>query len=218
MILKKYTVIALATLVMAGCAVDDPNRRAKTGAAIGAVAGAVVGNQHSSKNGKFVGAAVGALTGAAVGNYMDNQHAEQSSNEISLSRPDGETIKLDVASEVTFDINSAGIKPTFRGSLDKVAGIISEYDQTAIHVVGHTDSTGSTSYNQQLSEKRAISVAQYLSRNGVQRTRLRSAGRGELQPVASNNSSSGRTQNRRVEIFLKPIVQGREKDAWVSPR
>ena len=223
---KKYAVIALATFVMAGCAADDPNRRAKTGAAIGAVVGAVAGNQHSSSNGKFVGAAVGALTGAAVGNYMDNQHAklqrqlaaEQSSNEISLSRPDGETIKLDVASEVTFDINSAGIKSSFRGSLDKVAGIISEYDQTAIHVVGHTDSTGSTSYNQQLSEKRAISVAQYLSRNGVQRTRLRSAGRGELQPVASNNSSAGRTQNRRVEIFLKPIVQGRERDAFVTPR
>jgi len=76
MIIKKYAVIALATFVMAGCAVDDPNRRTKTGAAIGAVVGAVAGNQHSSSNGKFVGAAVGALTGAAVGNYMDNQHAK----------------------------------------------------------------------------------------------------------------------------------------------
>lgn len=226
MIIRKLLTVGVAALITVGCATDDPNRRAKTGAAIGAVAGAVLGNQHKSDNGKVLGAAVGALTGAAVGSYMDKQHAklqrqlaaEQSSNEIGLSRPDGETIKLDVASEVSFDVNSASIKPTFRGSLDKVARIISEYDQTAIHVIGHTDSTGSGSYNQQLSEKRAVSVARYLSKSGVQRTRLRSAGRGENQPVADNGSSAGRSQNRRVEIYLKPIVQGRERQAFTSPR
>lgn len=226
MIIKKLLVVGVAALITVGCATDDPNRRAKTGAAIGAVTGAVIGNQSKSDNGKVIGAAVGALTGAAVGSYMDKQHAklqrqlaaEQSSNEIALSRPDGETIKLDVASEVSFDVNSASIKPDFTASLNKVARIISEYDQTAIHVIGHTDSTGSGSYNQQLSEKRAISVARYLSKSGVQRTRLRSAGRGENQPVADNGSSQGRSQNRRVEIFLKPIVQGRERDAFTSPR
>lgn len=218
--------VSVAALITVGCATDDPNRRAKTGAAIGAVTGAVIGNQSKSDNGKVIGAAVGALTGAAVGSYMDKQHAklqqqlaaEQSSNEIALSRPDPETIKLDVASEVSFDVNSASIKPDFTGSLNKVARIISEYDQTAIHVIGHTDSTGSGSYNQQLSEKRAISVARYLSKSGVQRTRLRSAGRGENQPVADNGSTHGRSQNRRVEIFLKPIVQGREREAFTSPR
>lgn len=225
--MKNIRIVAagIAAAMLIGCAVDDPNRRAKTGGVIGAVAGAVIGNQSSSKNGKVVGAAVGALAGAAVGNYMDKQHAqlqrqlaaEQNSNEISLSRPDGETIKLDVASEVTFDVNSSSIKSTFRNSLDKVADIISEYDQTAIHVIGHTDSTGSHNYNQQLSEKRAVSVAGYLSRNGVQRTRLRSAGRGENLPIADNSSSQGRSQNRRVEIYLKPIVQGRESDAFVAP-
>ena len=226
MIIKKLLVISVAALVTVGCAVDDPNRRAKTGAAIGAVTGAVIGNQSKSDNGRVIGAAVGALTGAAVGSYMDKQHArlqqqlaaEQSSNEISLSRPSGDTIKLDVASEVSFDVNSASIKPNFRGSLDKVARIISEYDQTAIHVIGHTDSTGSSSYNQQLSEKRAVSVARYLSKTGVQRTRLRSAGRGESQPTADNSSANGRSQNRRVEIYLKPIVQGREREAFTSPR
>ena len=221
----KILVAGFAAALLIGCAADDPNRRAKTGGVIGAVAGAVIGNQSSSSNGKYVGAAVGALTGAAVGNYMDKQHAqlqrqlaaEQNSSEIQLSRPDAETIKLDVASEVTFDVNSSSIKSTFRSSLDKVADIISEYDQTAVHVVGHTDSTGSHEYNQQLSEKRAISVAGYLSRSGVQRTRLRSAGRGENQPVANNTTSQGRSQNRRVEIYLKPIVQGRERDAFVTP-
>ncbi len=222
---SKIIVAGIAAAMLVGCAANDPNRRAKTGGVIGAVAGAVIGNQSSSKNGKVVGAAVGALAGAAVGNYMDKQHAqlqrqlaaEQNSSEISLSRPDGETIKLDVASEVTFDVNSASIKSSFRNSLDKVADIISEYDQTAVHVIGHTDSTGSNEYNQQLSEKRSISVAGYLSRNGVQRTRLRSAGRGENQPVADNSSSQGRSQNRRVEIYLKPIVQGRESEAFVAP-
>ncbi len=226
MIIKKLLVISVAALVTVGCAVDDPNRRAKTGAAIGAVTGAVIGNQSKSENGRVIGAAVGALTGAAVGSYMDKQHAklqqqlaaEQSSNEIAVSRPSSDTIKLDVASEVSFDVNSASIKPNFRGSLDKVARIISEYDQTAIHVIGHTDSTGSSSYNQQLSEKRAVSVARYLSKTGVQRTRLRSAGRGETQPTADNGSAHGRSQNRRVEIYLKPIVQGREREAFTSPR
>ena len=224
--IKQILAISVVALITVGCATDDPNRRAKTGAAIGAVTGAVIGNQSKSDNGKVIGAAVGALTGAAVGSYMDKQHAklqqqlaaEQSSNEIALSRPDAETIKLDVASEVSFDVNSASIKPNFTGSLNKVARIISEYDQTAIHVIGHTDSTGSGSYNQQLSEKRAISVARYLSKSGVQRTRLRSAGRGENQPVADNGTTHGRSQNRRVEIFLKPIVQGRERDAFTSPR
>ncbi len=218
--------VGVAALITVGCATDDPNRRAKTGAAIGAVTGAVIGNQSKSENGRVIGAAVGALTGAAVGSYMDKQHAklqqqlaaEQNSNEIALSRPDAETIKLDVASEVSFDVNSASIKPNFTGSLNKVARIISEYDQTAIHVIGHTDSTGSGSYNQQLSEKRAISVARYLSKSGVQRTRLRSAGRGENQPIADNATSTGRSQNRRVEIYLKPIVQGREREAFTSPR
>lgn len=226
MIYKKLVTLGFVALVTVGCATDDPNRRAKTGGVIGAVAGAVIGNQvGTNSNGKFVGAAVGALTGAAVGTYMDKQHArlqqqlaaEQSSNEIALSRPDGETIKLDVDSEVTFDVNSAGIKSSFKGSLDKVADIIADYDQTAVHIVGHTDSTGSNSYNQQLSEKRAISVARYLNINGIQRTRLRSAGRGETQPVADNSSSVGRSKNRRVEIYLKPIVQGREQDAFVTP-
>lgn len=221
----KTTIIATAAFVAVGCATDDPNRRAKTGAAIGAITGAVIGNQSSSKNGKFVGAAVGALTGAAVGNYMDKQQrrleeklaAEQAARDLSVTRIDEETLKVNLSSEASFDVNQASIKSSFRDSLRKVAGVIAEYDKTAIHVIGHTDSTGSNSYNQQLSEKRASSVARYLSQNGVQRDRMRMAGRGEEQPVANNDSSAGRSQNRRVEIYLKPIVEGRENDAFRSP-
>jgi len=221
----KTTLIATAAIVTVGCATDDPNRRAKAGAAIGALAGGILGNQTSSKNGKFVGAAVGALTGAAVGNYMDKQQRqleqqlaqEQANQEISVTRIDDETLKVNVSSEVSFDVNQASIKSNFRDSLNKVAGVISEYEKTAIHVIGHTDSTGSNSYNQQLSEKRASSVGRYLSQNGVQRDRMRMAGRGESLPVSDNGSSAGRSQNRRVEIYLKPIVEGRESDAYRSP-
>lgn len=219
-------IVATTTFfLVSGCATDDPNRRAKTGAAIGAIGGAVIGNQASSKNGKYVGAVVGALTGAAVGNYMDKQQreleerlaAERRNSEITLTRIDKETLRLDVRSEASFDINSANIQSGFRRSLDTMAEIISEYDKTAVHVIGHTDSTGSQSYNQQLSEKRATAVSRYLSRTGVERSRMRYSGRGENNPIDVNSTSSGRSRNRRVEIYLKSIVEGRENEAFRAP-
>lgn len=225
MLKAKFLAIGVSVAILSGCAADDPNRRAKTGAAIGAVAGAIIGNQSSNKNGKVIGAAVGALTGAAVGNYMDRQQAkleqqlaaERRNNEIQLVRIDEDTIRLDVSSEASFAVNSASIQSGFRSSLDKMADIISQYDQTAVHVIGHTDSTGSSNYNQSLSEKRASSVGRYLGNSGVQRSRMRVAGRGETQPVASNGTSSGRSRNRRVEIYLKAIVEGRETAAFRPP-
>lgn len=215
----------LSATILTGCATDDPNRRAKAGAAIGAVIGGVAGNQSSSKNGKYVGAFVGALTGAAVGNYMDKQQrkleaqlaAERRNNQVAITRIDAETLRLDVRSEASFDINSASIKENFRTSLDTMAEIIGEYDQTAVHVIGHTDSTGTQSYNQKLSEERATSVTRYLSRNGVTRTRMRFSGRGENQPLDTNATSSGRSRNRRVEIYLKTIVKDRENEAFRAP-
>ena len=219
------TSAVLSATIISGCATDDPNRRAKAGAAIGAIVGGVAGNQSSSSNGKYVGAFVGALTGAAVGNYMDKQQrkleaqlaSEQRNNQVAITRIDAETLRLDVRSEASFDINSASIKGNFEKSLDTMADIIGEYDQTAVHVIGHTDSTGTQSYNQQLSEKRATSVTRYLSKNGVTRTRMRFSGRGENQPIDSNASSSGRSKNRRVEIYLKTIVKDRENEAFRSP-
>ncbi len=222
---KTALTLALALVLVAACATDDPNRRTKNGAAIGAVAGAVIGNQSSSKNGKFVGAAVGALTGAAVGQYMDRQQRkmeeqlarEQSNREITLTRLDEETLRLDVSSQVSFDSSSDRIKPAFESTLSKVGAVIGEYDRTAVHVIGHTDSTGSLSYNQQLSERRARSVGDALKSNGVDRRRLRVGGRGELAPSGDNTTKAGRSQNRRVEIFLKSVVEGREQEAFVPP-
>lgn len=222
--MKKHTLVAtlLAGVILAGCATDDPNRSAKTGAAIGAVTGAVFGHQVDGNRGKFLGAAIGAITGAAAGNYMDDQQRElerqleeeRQSKEIQLQRVDEETLKLNLDSSVTFDFDSARLKPNFYNSLDKIASIVSKYDKTAVHVIGHTDSTGSTSYNQDLSERRAQSVGSYLGSRGVSYQRIQLEGRGEMQPRADNSTEYGRQQNRRVEVYLKSIVKGREEDAF----
>lgn len=221
----RLIVIAASLVLTSACATNDPNIRTKTGVAIGAVAGGVIGNQSSSKNGKYVGAAVGALTGAAVGNYMDKQQKkleerlarERQDNKVAITRIDEETLRLDVRSEASFDINSASIQANFQDSLDTMAEIIGEYDQTAVHVIGHTDSTGTHSYNQQLSEKRATAVSRYLNRSGVDKERMRFSGMGETKPIDDNSTSSGRSKNRRVEIYLKTIVKGRETDAFRAP-
>ena len=216
---------ALAAALVTGCAADDPHRRAKTGAAVGAVAGAVAGHQIHDRNGRYVGAAVGALTGAAVGNYMDRQQralegelaAELGRREVRVTRVDAETLKLDVSSEASFDVNSAGVRPGFRESLARLGAVVGEFESTAVHVHGHTDSTGTESYNEKLSRERADAVALHLARAGVARDRLRETGFGESRPVADNAASAGRSRNRRVEIYLRSVVEGREADAFRSP-
>lgn len=217
--------LVLLVAVATGCATDDPNRRAKTGAAVGAVAGAVVGHQMHDRNGRFVGAAVGALTGAAVGNYMDRQQAalenalanELGRNAIRVTRVDEETLKLDLSSEATFAINSATVRSDFDASLAKLGQVVSQYEKTAVHLIGHTDDTGTDSYNQKLSETRAEAVSRRLMRSGVDRQRLRPRGFGETRPIASNTTKSGRSRNRRVEVYLKSIVEGRQDDAFRVP-
>jgi len=213
-------------LTVGGCAENDPNRRAKIGAATGAVAGAVLGHQLDRNAGKWVGAAVGAVAGGAVGNYMDNQQQdfestmrqERAANDLEIQRMRDDTLKLTLDSEVSFDFNKATIKPAFMPSLDKLARLLTKYDRTVVHVVGHTDSVGSDDYNQRLSERRAESVADYLIAAGVPDRRLRTEGRGEREPRATNDTEAGRQLNRRVEIFIKPIVEGQENRAFESPQ
>lgn len=222
------TVLACAVTVgITGCATEnDPNQRAKVGAAVGAVTGALLGHQLDDGAGKWVGAAVGALAGAGVGHYMDNQQqdfetslsSERAANQLEIERMRDDTLKLTLDSEVSFDFGKADIKPSFRPSLDKLAQLLMKYDRTVVHVVGHTDSVGSDSYNQQLSERRAMSVGDYLASYGVPRQRLRTEGRGEGEPRATNATEAGRQLNRRVEIFVKPVVEGQEQRAYDSPR
>ncbi len=214
---------ALAVVVgVAGCAHDDPHRRAKTGAVVGAVTGAVLGHQLDGDHGRFIGAAVGALAGAAVGNYMDKQQreleAQLGSDEVTIERLDDDTLKLNLRSEVLFDFDSDAIKPAFYETLETLGRVIVRYEQTAVHVVGHTDSTGSVAYNMRLSERRAESVASHLRRSGVESWRMQTEGRGPHEPRADNATEAGRQLNRRVEIYLRPIVEGQEQEAFAPPR
>ena len=223
---KRLIAVLILTGLLAGCAADDPDRRAKTGAAVGAIAGAVIGHQIDHDKGRFIGAAVGAIAGGMTGHYMDQQEREfkrqmeeeQKRHEIEIERLKDDTLKLNLNSEVSFDFDSARIKPAFRDTLDKLADIIRKYDRTVVHIVGHTDSTGPADYNQRLSERRARAVYDYLVNRGVNPNRLRWEGRGESEPRASNATEAGRQLNRRVEIYIKPVVEGQERKAWESPR
>jgi outer membrane protein OmpA-like peptidoglycan-associated protein len=226
----RYLQFALAAAIAAttaGCATqNDPNQRAKVGAVAGAVAGAVIGHQIDSGSGRWVGAAIGALAGGGVGHYMDNQQREfeeslrreREANQLEIERLRDETLKLTLDSEVSFDFGKADIKPAFRPSLDKLAALIMKYDRTVVHVVGHTDNVGSAAYNQELSERRAASVFDYLVAYGVPANRLRMEGRGMREPRADNATAAGRQLNRRVELFVKPVVEGQEQKAYESPR
>ncbi len=213
-------------IVLAGCTdPSDPNRKTKTGALVGAVAGAVIGHQVNHKHGAYVGAALGALAGGGVGYYMDEQQKEleeqlareQEAHELEIQRMKDDSLKLTLDSEVSFDFDSADIKHGFRQTLDKLANVIQKYDKTVVHVVGHTDSVGSAAYNQQLSERRARAVGDYLRSRGVAAGRIQTEGRGESEPRATNNTEAGRQLNRRVEIFLKPLVSGEEERAYETP-
>lgn len=206
--------IGLAGLLVSGCATNpETGQREMTktgkGAAIGAAAGAVLGGASGGDRGKraAIGAAAGAAIGAGVGKYMQNQEdklrQQTAGTGVEVSRQ-GNDVVLNMPSHVTFATDSAQVSPAFQGTLDQVASTISEYADTRVQIAGHTDSTGSEAYNQQLSERRAQAVANYLMGRGVAGGRISTIGYGETQPVASNDTVEGRQQNRRVEIVLSP--------------
>lgn len=204
--------VALGSLLLAGCASTGNPDTAKTrsGAAIGAGIGAVIG--LLSKGDKFdnavIGAAIGGLGGAAIGSYQDQQErklrAQLADSGVEVQRV-GNNITLDMPGGVTFATNSSDINSNFYPVLDKVAATLGEFNQTVIEVAGHTDSTGSRAYNMALSERRAGSVLNYLSSRGVARERMIAVGAGPDHPVDSNETPEGRAQNRRVEITIVPV-------------
>lgn len=214
--------LALATLLAGATACTtnpytgerEATNKAKAagiGAAIGAVAGILIGDDADDRREKaLIGAGVGALAGTAVGAYMDAQEnklrQQLQGTGVSVTRL-GDDLVLNMPGNVTFDTNQADLKTSFVDVLNSVALVLQEYDKTLIDVTGHTDSTGSTAYNQQLSERRANSVAQYLRGQGVVNERVMTQGFGPHYPVASNDDPSGRQLNRRVELALKPIRQ-----------
>lgn len=221
----KLGAAGLAVSMVTACATDDPNRRAKTGAAIGALAGAVLGHQVDGDKGRFFGAVAGAIAGGAVGGYMDDQQAElerqlaaeQNAKLLNISRLADGSLKVGIASEASFNVNQSSIRSDAQQIYNKIANVLVDYDKSIVHVIGHTDSTGTAQHNQQLSEARARSVADTMSVQGVPRDRLRTEGRGEFEPVATNDTAEGRSRNRRVDIVIKPVVQGSEEEAYRRP-
>lgn len=217
----KNAIAALAVaLSLAGCQTTNPytgeTETSKTtkGAAIGAASGAVLGvlsgdDSKERRKRALIGAGVGALAGGAVGNYMDRQEAklrqQLQGTGVSVTRV-GDEIILNMPGNVTFQTDSADLKPEFFDVLNSVALVTKEFDKTVVQVVGHTDSTGSDEYNQTLSERRAGTVAGYLNNQGVSAQRTLAFGRGESQPVADNSTAQGRSLNRRVELTLSPIT------------
>ena len=211
-----------AAILLAGCATSDPyggqTQRSSTamgtgiGAAIGAAAGALSGDGSTSRRDRaLIGAAVGAAAGAGMGDYMDRQEQQLRDNlqgsRIEIDRR-GDDIVLNMPSSVTFGFDSAELTADARSALNEVANVLTQYTDTRVNIAGHTDSTGDASYNQRLSERRAQSVGNYLSQNGVSSMRLNTMGYGANQPVASNATEQGRAQNRRVEITLTPTGNG----------
>jgi outer membrane protein OmpA-like peptidoglycan-associated protein len=183
---------------------------AGTGAALGGAAGALIGATTSVKTKKaaLIGAGLGAIAGGGIGVYMDNQEAQlrqrlQNSG-VSVTRV-GDTIVLNMPSNITFDTDQSDVKPQFYDTLNSVALVFQEYDRTAIEVSGHTDSDGSDDYNFDLSRRRAGSVARYMTSQQLNPQRFTVEGRGEREPIASNASTRGKQQNRRVEITIRAV-------------
>ena len=209
-------VAALGLVLSGGCQTLDPytgeqkTSNATKGAAIGAAAGAAGAAIISGKRKNvLIAAGVGALVGAGVGNYMDRQEAalreQLQATGVSVTRYE-DVIVLNMPGNVTFATNSADVTAGFYPVLDSVAVVLNEYDRTYVDVVGHTDSTGRADYNQNLSERRAGSVAAYLESREVIQERLLISGLGQNQPVADNSTPNGRALNRRVEIVLTPLT------------
>lgn len=219
--LKKTAIVAglaAMTLTTAGCTTDPETgqqrmSRAGTGAILGSAGGALLGailGGRTNRTETIVGAGIGAIAGAAVGGYMDKQERElrqrTQGTGITVNRV-GDEIQLQMPANVTFDFNSAALRPEFRANLQQVAQTLNSYPSTFVDVYGHTDAIGSDEVNQRLSEQRAQSVADALSIMGVNRARIATRGFGKTQPIASNDTEAGRAQNRRVEIRLSPVTQ-----------
>jgi outer membrane protein OmpA-like peptidoglycan-associated protein len=183
------------------------------GAGIGAASGALIGlitaDSKDRRKNALIGAGIGALAGGSIGYYMDVQEAKLRqrlrSSGVSVTRV-GNQIVLNMPGNVTFETGSPDINAGFYDVLNSVAIVLKEYGKTTVDVIGHTDSVGSEAYNQRLSENRARSVAEYLSGQGVIPARLLIAGMGESQPIASNSTPEGRSQNRRVNLQIAPIT------------
>ena len=222
---RKFIALSVIAVLLAGCAEGQggPSRRPlenwESGALIGGGIGGVLGAMAYSKDrtmGAVIGAVGGGLAGGAVGAYMDSQKRDLEKNlakEIQAGQARIDTlpnhvVRITMTNQTAFETNSSEIKSGFNSTMDKLADVVVRYAKTTLTIVGHTDNVGSNEYNQKLSERRAHSVAQYFESKRVNPVRMALSGKGETQPVASNSTEAGRQANRRVEIYVEPVVQG----------
>lgn len=214
--MKKLVAATVAFAFLAGCTTDPYTGEQKIsntagGAALGALAGAGIGllAGGNDRRNALIGAGIGTLAGGAIGGYMDQQEAELRGylrgTGVSVTRS-GNQIILNMPSNITFATDQDQVIPPFFETLNAVALVINKYNRTIVDINGHTDSTGSASHNQALSQRRASSVASYLVGRNVDGRRLAINGFGDTRPIASNATPEGRAQNRRVEVYLSPLT------------
>lgn len=208
--MKKTIILIMFSMLMAACTTNDPytgeqkvRKSVKYGAA-GAIVCGLIGATRNSTSARNAAAGCGAI-GAGIGAYMDHQESELrrelEGSGVRVVR-DGDQIQLVMPSNITFNTDEYLIKDNFFETLDAVGKVLYKYKDTQLDVIGHTDSTGNDNYNMTLSQRRANSVASYLENQGIPANRLAVLGMGETQPIADNNSTEGRAQNRRVELYI----------------
>jgi len=208
----RTSVLALsaAALFLAGCEnMSERQKGTATGAGVGAVGGAVISAATGGKAG--TGAVIGGAVGAIAGNLWSKRQEDRrkqmeqatAGTGVDVTRTPDNQLKINVPNDVSFDVNSAAIKPQLRGVLDSFASSLQGDPHAEVTIIGHTDSTGNAAINNPLSLERAQSVRDYLSGRGVAASRVQTAGRGDREPIASNSTEAGRAQNRRVEIFIR---------------
>ena len=214
---KRSAIVTMAVLLslgLQGCA-SRTAKGAAIGAAGGAAAGALIGKAAgSTAKGAIIGAAVGGTAGALIGREMDQQ-AEELAKSLPNAKVErvGEGILVTFDSGILFDVDSDALRPPARQNLQNLANSLQKYRRTNVLLVGHTDATGSDSYNQGLSERRASAAASFLASQGLSRPRVETAGRGEIEPLAENETERGRQQNRRVEVAIFANKQYRDEAA-----
>lgn len=209
---KKLAIASMiAAFTLGGCAnMNETQKGTAKGAAIGAGAGAVVGAIAGKGKGAAIGAAVGAGVGAVAGNVWTKRQEEQkrkmeeatAGTGVSVTQTEDNRLKLDIPSDISFDVGRANIKPNFRSVLDTFAASLNSNAASNVTIIGHTDSTGSDAVNNPLSVNRAASVRDYLTGKGVNASRISIDGRGSREPLVPNDSAANKAKNRRVEIFV----------------
>ncbi|MFZ3056976.1 MAG: OmpA family protein [Smithella sp.] len=217
---KGMSLFLCCILIMVGCAQTGTMTKSEQGGLFGAGGGAVVGailgqaighNTQSTLIGAAIGAAVGGGGGYGVGAMMDKQEKDMrevlAKSEATAVTREGNLLSVTFKGDVTFDTNSAELRPGLYNEINRVAGVLNQYPDTLIRVEGHTDSKGSDEYNMDLSKRRANNVKTLLVMRGVAENRIEVAGYGKTMPVATNDTEAGRQKNRRVEIRIAPKVQ-----------